>query len=166
LLDEIRLSTRRKLSATTGGARIRLVVAPNKEDERQVTRGILCLRLNVLSFFRWLGGAHPDWRSPVPKRPVPGGHSLQILVQPALSAKLLCLAICRCPEGQNDPALDFQHENGWYWRRPFSFHGHIASAVTENHSTPVAIGRVSRFDQRVRYRRLTLGMDVGGAWSD
>ena len=50
------------------------------------------LGATVLVGFGWLSASHLDRRDPIPERPVPDGHSLQILLQPGFLTKFFSLA--------------------------------------------------------------------------
>ena len=123
----------------TGLARIRLVIALNEVDQRQVARGVLHLRFSIASRVLWLSTAHLDWRLAVPKRSVPNGHSLQIFLQPVFPAELVGLAERRSLERQNCAALDLKDTDGRRCRRCFSSH-HNVRFSRQLHASPNSIG--------------------------
>src|SRR6185437_1012962 len=108
-----------------GTSCIHFIVAPNQIDQRQVARSVLRFRVNVVHFFCWLGATHADRRLPIPKRPVPDRHSLQVLLQPVLLAEFSGLTKRRGSERQNRLTVDLQHEDGRRWRLGIRWHHHL-----------------------------------------
>src|SRR6185437_15245226 len=108
-----------------GTSCIHFIVAPNQIDQRQVARSVLRFRVNVVHFFCWLGATHADRRLPIPKRPVPDHHSLQVLLQPVLLAEFPGLTKRRSSERQNRLTVDLQHEDGRRWRLGLRWHHHL-----------------------------------------
>lgn len=54
---------------------------------KAVADGVFGFRVNVIHFFCWPSATRPNRRLPIPKRPVPDRHSLQVLLQPVLLAE-------------------------------------------------------------------------------